>query len=118
MLQAKLKDWKILLIEGEADHEEVKLLGQGLLNSVPVARGLSLGQLAAILKRCDIYFGNDSGISHLSAALGTTTFSFFVSTDECVWAPQGRDSRSVSIYSFDERYILGLLRDFMPEAVN
>ena len=35
-----------------------------------VIRGISLGRLAAMLTRCSLYVGNDSGITHLAAAAG------------------------------------------------
>jgi ADP-heptose:LPS heptosyltransferase len=39
--------------------------------------GLNLGQLAALLQRCRLHLGADSGVLHLAAALGVSTFSVF-----------------------------------------
>ena len=36
-----------------------------------------------------VIFGNDSGISHLAAAVGTPVVAIFVSTDPRIWAPRG-----------------------------
>jgi len=51
--------------------------------------GLSTVQLAATLAASDAYVGNDSGVSHLSAAVGTPTVAVFGCTDPLVWGPRG-----------------------------
>ena len=54
-----------------------------------VASGLDLAQLAALLARGDLYIGNDSGVSHLAAAVGCRTVALFGPSDERQWAPRG-----------------------------
>ena len=39
--------------------------------------GLNIGQLAALLQRCRLHVGADSGVLHLAAALGINTFTVF-----------------------------------------
>jgi ADP-heptose:LPS heptosyltransferase len=53
-----------------------------LAGAVPDARlrclkGLSLGQLAALLQRCRLHLGADSGVLHLAVALDVPTFTLF-----------------------------------------
>lgn len=48
-----------------------------------------LYELACWLRQARLYIGNDSGISHLAAAVGTPTVAIFGPTDPAVWAPQG-----------------------------
>jgi len=48
-----------------------------------------LTHLASILARCALYVGNDSGVTHLSAALGTPTVALFGPTDSQLWGPRG-----------------------------
>ena len=50
---------------------------------------LRLVDVARILRECDLYLGNDSGITHLAAALGLPTVALFGPTDPRVWAPRG-----------------------------
>ena len=50
---------------------------------------LPLPILAAIIKRSDLFVGNDSGITHLAAAIGTPTISIFGPTDPRMWGPRG-----------------------------
>jgi len=59
-------------------------------------RGLNLAQVAALLLRCDVYLGNDSGITHMAAALGVETLVLFGPSDPVQWAPRGRNVRVVS----------------------
>lgn len=49
----------------------------------------SLVELAARLATALLYIGNDSGITHLAAALGIPTIAIFGPTDPAVWAPRG-----------------------------
>jgi heptosyltransferase-2 len=53
------------------------------------AQNLNLAQVAALLARSDLYCGNDSGITHLSAALGARTIAVFGPSDPRRWAPRG-----------------------------
>jgi heptosyltransferase-3 len=49
----------------------------------------SLETLAHYLSAAHLYIGNDSGISHLAAAVGCRTIAIFGPTDPRVWAPLG-----------------------------
>jgi heptosyltransferase-3 len=49
----------------------------------------NLYELACRLRRARIFVGNDSGISHLAAAVGTPVQAFFRTTEPKVWAPRG-----------------------------
>jgi ADP-heptose:LPS heptosyltransferase len=48
-----------------------------------------LYELACHLSRARVYIGNDSGISHLAAAVGVPTVAIFLTTDPRIWAPRG-----------------------------
>jgi heptosyltransferase-3 len=48
-----------------------------------------LYQLARWMRGARIYVGNDSGISHLAAAVETPVVAFFRTTDPRVWSPRG-----------------------------
>jgi ADP-heptose:LPS heptosyltransferase len=43
------------------------------------------------MEGCRLFIGNDSGISHLAAALGIPTVAIFGPTDPKVWSPKGRN---------------------------
>ena len=54
-----------------------------------VLRDAPLMALAHELAACSLYIGNDSGITHLAAAVGTPTIALFGPSDARIWAPQG-----------------------------
>lgn len=49
----------------------------------------NLYDLACWLASADLYIGNDSGISHLAAAVGTPVVAVFQASDPRIWAPRG-----------------------------
>ena len=59
-----------------------------------VARNLNLGELSALLARSELYLGNDSGVSHLAAALGVVTAVLFGPSNVARWSPQGKNVTS------------------------
>jgi ADP-heptose:LPS heptosyltransferase len=82
-----------LVIEGPADAEAVGALLRDWPRALPapvVLRALSLESLAAQLAGAALYLGNDSGVSHLAAAVGTPTVVAFGPTDPAIWMPVGR----------------------------
>lgn len=48
-----------------------------------------LFELACWISKARLYIGNDSGISHLAAAVGTPVIAIFLNTDPRIWAPRG-----------------------------
>jgi ADP-heptose:LPS heptosyltransferase len=56
--------------------------------------GAKLSQVAAALSRCRLFLGNDSGLTHLAAALGgPRVVALFGPTNPAVWAPPGEQVR-------------------------
>ena len=60
-----------------------------------IPENLSLTELSHQLRRCRAYVGNDSGITHLAAYLGTPAVALFGPTDPRIWGPIGRRSRII-----------------------
>jgi ADP-heptose:LPS heptosyltransferase len=85
----KEMDAQILLISGQADTGIVELLRVQVRDSIVLADQLPLPVLAAIIKRSNLFVGNDSGITHLAAAAGTAAMSIFGPTDPGIWGPRG-----------------------------
>jgi hypothetical protein len=56
----------------------------------------NLYELAQWLAQARLYVGNDSGITHLAAAVGTPVVAVFGPTDPAVWAPRGERVRVVA----------------------
>jgi ADP-heptose:LPS heptosyltransferase len=65
--------------------------GQILLANRPLAT------VARVLSRCRLYLGNDSGLTHLAAAVGEPeVVALFGPTDPRVWAPLGPRLRTLA----------------------
>ncbi|MFH1758153.1 MAG: glycosyltransferase family 9 protein [Pseudomonadota bacterium] len=80
---------KVLLISGPA-NDGVEEVRRALKKADSfVVDNLPLLQLAALLQRSTAYLGNDSGITHLAAALGMPTVAIFGPTDPAIWGPRG-----------------------------
>jgi ADP-heptose:LPS heptosyltransferase len=74
-----------------------------------------LGDLAEWLAGARLYVGNDSGITHLAAAVGTPVLALFGPTDPAVWAPRqahvirGEPMEAITIEQV-HRAVIDLLR--------
>jgi heptosyltransferase-2 len=79
-----------VLLVGPAEREYV---GEGLEPKESItpmwAENLPLIHVASLLGRCRCYIGNDSGITHLAAAVGIPTIALFGPTDPEIWGPRG-----------------------------
>jgi heptosyltransferase-3 len=76
----------LLLIGGEADRQRLSALRQAQ-PAMRVASDLPLSRLAAVLEKCALFIGHDSGISHLAAAAQARCLLLFGPTDPDIWAP-------------------------------
>ncbi len=56
--------------------------------SVRLVRGASLTELAAVIERCAVYVGNDSGPMHIAAALGLPTVGIYGSSSPARTSPR------------------------------
>jgi heptosyltransferase III len=87
----------VVWLAGPAEEEMLSYLGplakaqgQLLLANLPLAR------VARVLSRCRLYIGNDSGLTHLAAAVaGPEVLALFGPTDPRVWAPLGPHVRTL-----------------------
>lgn len=80
---------EVVAVIGEADVEVAKALVRELPD-LPVLENLTLTELAATLVECAGFLGNDSGITHLAAAVGLPVVALFGPSDADTWAPRGR----------------------------
>ena len=87
---------QLLIVRGEADARAAGKLRE-LLGERPItmAQGLKLVELAAVLERCVLFLGNDSGITHLAAAVGIPTVAVFGAASLPIWEPLGLYTRVV-----------------------
>jgi ADP-heptose:LPS heptosyltransferase len=120
---------KIVASGSEAPREPSRLNGfaAALGARVQVHCGLPIARLAALLSRCSLHIGADSGVLHLAMALGLPTISLFRNYPSLRgWLPQGRQHRSftVNCSCIDQKNARCLkqataacLKEIQPEAV-
>lgn len=77
-----------LFIAGEADEEPIGVI-EADHHSWALINDMDLPECAAVLADAVIYVGNDSGISHLAAAVGTPSVVLMSSGRTATWAPRG-----------------------------
>ncbi|MFW6189342.1 MAG: glycosyltransferase family 9 protein [Planctomycetota bacterium] len=88
---------EFLLLEGPADDVACRRVLARRPEGVVLRHrsGLSVRQAAGLIAGCRLFVGNDSGLSHLAAALGTPTVAVFGPTEPRLWAPRGPAARAV-----------------------
>lgn len=79
-----------LVLSGPADDVHTTRLFEHL-DGVRASRiqNHDLTAIAAILTKAHVFIGQDSGVTHLAAALGVPTIALFGPTDPGRWAPRG-----------------------------
>lgn len=81
---------ELIVVTGEADKwVTAAFLGKYRSPQMKVCDSLPPLILAAELRRCRLFVGHDSGVTHLAAAVGTPTVALFGPTDPAIWRPLG-----------------------------
>jgi len=75
---------------GPAEEGQVTFWTEASGPSLSPRAGLSILEVSHVLRSATLYVGNDSGITHLAAALGVPVVALFGPTDPARWAPKGR----------------------------
>lgn len=80
-----------VLLAGPAEAETARMIADALpVQAVQVLHNLPLASVAEALRKSQLYIGNDSGLSHLAAAVGIPTVVLFGPSDPIIWRPLGK----------------------------
>ena len=86
--KVKRAGMSVMFVLGEADSEvRTRLVAE--LPEVPRIEQAKLVELAGVLSCCAAYVGNDSGITHLAAAIGLPVVALYGPSDPDRWGPRG-----------------------------
>jgi len=88
-LQSKGIEVLFLLGPAELERFDDATIRDTIERAARVLTNLSLTQVLGLLSSVDGFIGNDSGITHLAAALGMTTLAVFGPTNPAVYKPVG-----------------------------
>jgi len=86
---------RVACLLGEAEVGRRASIREAMPAGVELLAGLDVVQLAERIASAAVFVGNDSGPTHLAAALLVPTVAVFGPTDPVVWAPQGEHVRVV-----------------------
>ena len=90
---AEKYDTRVLIFGGPADRalgEEIVAAAQGCC--INMAGRTTLGQAFALIRRCDLFVTNDSGLMHAAATLNVPQVAVIGSTDPVATAPDSAAS--------------------------
>ena len=74
---------------GAAEQARAAPVLAALPGAIDLVGQLTLAEVAACLRRCTIFIGNDSGLMHIAAAAGTPTLGLFGRSRAGEYAPAG-----------------------------
>lgn len=82
----------VLLVGGEAERDRLERLKSAHAPTrIKMMQSVPLPELAQWLASCLAFVGQDSGISHLAAAVGVPSLILWGASVEAVWRPRGRE---------------------------
>ncbi|MCS7222478.1 MAG: glycosyltransferase family 9 protein [Anaerolineae bacterium] len=122
---------RLLLTGGPDERELAESVASAMRRPAVILAGeTTLGQLAALLRRCALAMGPDSGPLHLAVAMGTPTVHLFGPVDARLFGPWGDPQRHRVLtsdwacipcnrldYPITARPQHGCVRDIAEEAV-
>lgn len=86
---------QILLFSGPNEFELQEKVALMMKENPILVREFGLRQVAALISRCNLYIGNDTGPMHIAAAVGTPVVAIFGSTDYRRSGPYGSQNTIV-----------------------
>jgi ADP-heptose:LPS heptosyltransferase len=92
---ARTRPVSLCIVEGPRDTRHTHALCGQTATHRFLLRGRPIGDVAAVLKRADLVLCNDTGVMHVSAAVGARTVAVFGPTDPVRWAPRCPNLRVV-----------------------
>lgn len=87
----------ILFILGPSELERMTTVEINALEEIaPTASSLDTIKLTELISNAQAFIGNDSGVTHLSAATGVSTVVIFGKTNPAIYSPVGPDVKIVN----------------------
>ncbi|MEC4680651.1 MAG: putative lipopolysaccharide heptosyltransferase III [Nitrospirota bacterium] len=88
--------FQVVLVGSEPEQKVAKeVIQAGQKKFVSLVGKTTLRELAALMKQCRIFVGNDAGPMHMAAAVGCPVVALFGPTDPAVWGPRGKSCHTI-----------------------
>jgi ADP-heptose:LPS heptosyltransferase len=94
--QLAARGWRVVLTGVDAERAAADAVAGAMeWPVVDLVGRVSIGAAAAVVRRATVVITNDTGMSHLAAAVGTSSIVVFTVTDPRRWKPLGDRHRAV-----------------------
>lgn len=90
---------QVVVVGGPGEESRVAGVAARMAARPLTCGGLSLGELGALLRRCCLVVGVDSGALHLAVAVGTPTVHLYGPVDSATFGPWGSPVRHAVVTS-------------------
>lgn len=87
---------RIVVAAGAAERETVAEMRTLSRSRFDVLEGVTVGQMAAVIARSDLFVSGDTGPMHLAVALGRPVVAIFRAGNPRVYGPRAKNSRIVT----------------------
>jgi heptosyltransferase-2 len=78
----------VILVGGPDERDLAQAVSRAMKRpALDLAGQTTIKQLAAVLERCSLFVGGDSGVMHVAAAVGAPVVALFGPTNERAWGP-------------------------------
>ncbi|MBW1668030.1 MAG: lipopolysaccharide heptosyltransferase II [Deltaproteobacteria bacterium] len=100
---ARIADWasqrwgaRVVIVGSKGEQKICELLCHYMKQRpLNLCGETSLGEVIALIKKCDLFVCNDSGLMHVAASLDVPTIAIFGSTDPRITGPRGKKTRVI-----------------------
>ena len=96
--EKKFKDYRFIFLGSEQERTDAELICKNFNNTevINFVGKLKLNEIFYVLKECNLFIGNDSGLMHFSAALNVPTIGLFGPSDIRQYRPWGEMTTTIS----------------------
>lgn len=85
--------YAVVCVGQRGDEGTVERIQQSARSNVLSLVGrIDLLLLAALMKRCQLFIGNDAGPMHIAAGVGCSVVALFGPSDPAIWGPRGTNA--------------------------
>ena len=98
MKEKKFRDYKFIFLGSEQEVSDAELICKNFNKTevINFVGKLKLHEMFYVLKECNLFIGNDSGLMHFSAALNVPTIGLFGPSDIRQYRPWGKKTITIS----------------------